>query len=497
MKRFLLASLMGMLIGQLAFGADIKGQIGADDIKRGEGTFTRRTSTGGTITLDKLNAGNLPVNYGTANDSYASTGTVPFSVNDALSTWVDVRAYRAVGDNTADDTEEIQAAIDAVEAVGYGIIYFPPGTYKITTGLTVNSNGVVLRGAGKGISKIHAVYTGTTPAIKFIGIASARLDYAGIEGLTVYTTTGTAPDYGIHIDYSAYFKAYDVEVSYFRKRAFDLRTVWQADFDHIFLFQNGRDSASTDGTLSLTSSSVVAGQCTQSTFSNIQLGSNFGTNIYSVNASGNSSINFFNLALEDDPSENATSDNNAIINISNNTDLHIVNFTFTANTKPLAASKTIFQMTGPNWSRGVYLVNGTFGANGNDTATLTSMIDWDTAQGELELTNVMFSDYYEKIPVNKFINVTTGGLSKIRMNGVGFFTSKTLTQYFSDTTMLQGTFWRELGGTVTYYSLGNWSAAPGSKTEACISGMYAKDASYLYWCYGDNTWRRTGYDNTW
>ena len=472
MKRYLSLTIAIMFLAAICSAGEFR-KWGVEDIEWGTGTWT----TAGGVTSTKV-----PI--------------AQPSGNKFLGVY-DVTAFGATGDGTTDDTTSIQTAIDNAEADGYGLVTFPPGIYKITTGLTVNINGVVLKGAGKGVSKIHAVYTGDTPAIKFIGAASARLDYAGIEGLTVYTTAGTAPNYGIHVDYSAYFKAYDVEVSYFRKRALDLRTVWQADFDHIFIFQNGRDSASTDGVLSLTSSSVVAGQCTQSTFSNIQMGSNFGTHIYSVNASGNSSINFFNIVLEDDPSENATSDNNSFINISNNTDLHVVNFTFTANTKPAAASKSILQMTGPNWSRGIYFTNGTFGANSNVTATLSSMINWDTAQGELELTNVMFSDYYEKVPVNKFINVTLGGLSKIRMNGVGFFTSKTLTQLFSDTTMLQGTFWRESGGTAIYYSLGNWSAAPATQTEACISGMYAKDASYLYWCYGDNTWRRVAYDNTW
>jgi len=38
---------------------------------------------------------------------------------------------------------------------------------------------------------------------------------------------------------------------------------------------------------------------------------------------------------------------------------------------------------------------------------------------------------------------------------------------------------------------------PSSKTDNCITGMFGKDNTYLYWCYSDNNWRRVAYDNTW
>jgi hypothetical protein len=52
---------------------------------------------------------------------------------------VNVKAYGAAGDGAADDTAEIQAAIDSVAATG-GVVYFPVGSYKLSAALTVYSN---------------------------------------------------------------------------------------------------------------------------------------------------------------------------------------------------------------------------------------------------------------------------------------------------------------------------------------------------------------------
>ena len=64
----------------------------------------------------------------------------------------DVRAFGAKGDGTADDTAAIQAALNFAEGT-HGIVFFPHGTYKITSPLTVAPN-VHLEGLGVGFGSV-------------------------------------------------------------------------------------------------------------------------------------------------------------------------------------------------------------------------------------------------------------------------------------------------------------------------------------------------------
>ncbi|WIA31910.1 hypothetical protein OEZ86_002770 [Tetradesmus obliquus] len=66
---------------------------------------------------------------------------------------LDVKAnYGAKGDGNTDDTRAIQAALAATKQSG-GVLYFPPGTYKLSAQLTLDSNQV-LRGAGRDRTKL-------------------------------------------------------------------------------------------------------------------------------------------------------------------------------------------------------------------------------------------------------------------------------------------------------------------------------------------------------
>ncbi len=66
----------------------------------------------------------------------------------------DVTAEGADGSGESDATSAIQAAIDAAEAAGGGVVWFPPGLYRVDGALMVSASGIVLRGAGPTESRL-------------------------------------------------------------------------------------------------------------------------------------------------------------------------------------------------------------------------------------------------------------------------------------------------------------------------------------------------------
>jgi len=94
--------------------------------------------------------------------------------------------WGAVGDGVTDDTAEIQAAIDAAEAAGGGIVYFPPGTYTITSAITNDGLGVVLKGASRSSSIIYQSGTDSEDCLVVDASAPAGHQFrSGISDLTL------------------------------------------------------------------------------------------------------------------------------------------------------------------------------------------------------------------------------------------------------------------------------------------------------------------------
>lgn len=82
-----------------------------------------------------------------------ATGAVAETVHSWIeSQFLNVKDFGAKGDGTTDDAAAIQAAVNAITAGG--TLFFPAGTYKISTSINVTSNGVRLLGAGRMGTKI-------------------------------------------------------------------------------------------------------------------------------------------------------------------------------------------------------------------------------------------------------------------------------------------------------------------------------------------------------
>ena len=110
-----------------------------------------------------------------------STGAVNRPINQKLAETVSVNDFGATGNGTTDDTAAIQAALNASKSV-----YFPAGTYKITSTLTLTSSmniygagykDTILNGSSLSNTSAIISYTGgdqfsSISNIGFIGAAS-------------------------------------------------------------------------------------------------------------------------------------------------------------------------------------------------------------------------------------------------------------------------------------------------------------------------------------
>lgn len=79
--------------------------------------------------------------------------------------------YGAVGDGTTDDTASVQAAIDAADTAGGGVVLFPPGTYRYTSQLSV-SYKVSLQGCGPSVTHLKLDNASNAIGITFPGTTS-------------------------------------------------------------------------------------------------------------------------------------------------------------------------------------------------------------------------------------------------------------------------------------------------------------------------------------
>lgn len=96
--------------------------------------------------------------------------------------YFDITRYGAVGNGTTDCTAAIQAASDAAQAAGGGVVYAPAGKYKVTDKVYFRNN-VDLVGAGRGSPNVQ------TEGTKFILTAAGA---SLVFGDYIYTSTNFA-----------------------------------------------------------------------------------------------------------------------------------------------------------------------------------------------------------------------------------------------------------------------------------------------------------------
>lgn len=137
-------------------------------------------------------------------------------VEDAGGQVYNVKAYGALGNGTTDDTVAIQLAINAASAAGGGLVYLPPGTYKITSKLTPLSK-VKIQGAGSGNTTIAGYGTNFSlfENLAISGSPTTDIEICDmkLDGTNVLVPGNYAPLYkGIYIQYTKRMKIHDLYV---------------------------------------------------------------------------------------------------------------------------------------------------------------------------------------------------------------------------------------------------------------------------------------------
>lgn len=120
-----------------------------------------------------------------------SPGAIGITIQQALrDISISVRSFGAKGDGSADDTTAIQTTINEVKRLGGGIVYFPPGTYLISSALSqTGTNGVSFVGAGSKASIITQI-NGTANGLTINTAQSFKISGLAITHSTSSTGVG-------------------------------------------------------------------------------------------------------------------------------------------------------------------------------------------------------------------------------------------------------------------------------------------------------------------
>ena len=106
---------------------------------------------------------------------------------------VNVKDYGAVGDGAHDDTQAIQAAIEAAAHNGGGVVWFPIGNYVISSALTITTGAIMLQGNGIGIGNGSTLQLRANEDVIRVVNPSFRVI---IRDLEISNATGFTPSMG-------------------------------------------------------------------------------------------------------------------------------------------------------------------------------------------------------------------------------------------------------------------------------------------------------------
>ena len=146
------------------------------------GAIGETTPNSGAFTTLSAIDGSGVQNVSATNTNYTASGTgaVQRTVAAKLQESVSVKDFGAVGDGVANDTTAIQNAVNS------GVpVYFPTGTYKITSAISLATNGIRLVGSNNTVILKAANISGINITGNECELVSVRVDGNGNNGVGI------------------------------------------------------------------------------------------------------------------------------------------------------------------------------------------------------------------------------------------------------------------------------------------------------------------------
>lgn len=153
--------------------------------------------------------------------------------------------YGAKGDARTDDTVAIQKAINAVSASSGGVVAFPPGTYRLTSTLTVG-NRVTLAGSGQGASVLWQ--TKPVDAIAGTDVWNLTCRNLTLMGPGAQTGTGNGIKLGLSTGQATVYSTFtDLRIMSFGQDGINIQNPMVSTFTGVISETNGRDGIHLQG----------------------------------------------------------------------------------------------------------------------------------------------------------------------------------------------------------------------------------------------------------
>jgi hypothetical protein len=126
----------------------------------------------------------------------------------------DAQAYGALGDNSHDDTTNLQLVLTLFAYTGGGTLFVPYGQYKTTAPLTVYPN-TTIQGVGAHASVITSAHTGST----FVSTATVNVSTAvdiSIRDIGITNSNGSNTGCAINDNFGTYWSIRNAYISGFK-----------------------------------------------------------------------------------------------------------------------------------------------------------------------------------------------------------------------------------------------------------------------------------------